>query len=380
MTCIDPLVVPGPPAGSIGKMPEAPNNTPANESTRGATRARSTERNKPVCDRECSATKRDERDIQEKAEATIDELADCLPNWVVTVGVGKVQANHSENPPADPEAPADPVQIARVDEFPIRPIRRGRVLARREESSTSETALSCQLRTTSARSRARERCCGRIYPEDCRVGERPASPLSEPVEHETSQPRVTGPPPGSLFRLRGHCFGGTLFRRPDSLFANLILGPALLTVSRSASPHRSRVLGDQNAGGLLPRPARPRACGRICRLIAAGRCSGRHRQRDRPSQWPQPERTAAGTPPLFTARGRLRELRAHYGRTRYRILYQRSGNLFILLHAIAKYSGAVQTADIRIAQERFRDFKARMSRRPRVPPRAAGHDAPPRRR
>lgn len=78
--------------------------------------------------------------------------------------------------------------------------------------------------------------------------------------------------------------------------------------------------------------------------------------------------------------GELRELRAHYGRTRYRILYQRSGNLFILLHAIAKHSGAVPTADIRIAQDRFRDFKARMSKRPRVPPRAAGHDAPPRRR
>lgn len=78
--------------------------------------------------------------------------------------------------------------------------------------------------------------------------------------------------------------------------------------------------------------------------------------------------------------GELRELRAHHGRIRYRILYQRSGNLFILLHAIAKYTGAVPTADIRTAQERFRDFKARMSRRPRVPPRAAGHDAPPRRR
>ena len=78
--------------------------------------------------------------------------------------------------------------------------------------------------------------------------------------------------------------------------------------------------------------------------------------------------------------GELRELRAHYGRTRYRILYQRSGNLFILLHAIAKHSGAVPTADIRTAKERFRDFKARMSRRPRVPPRAAGHDAPPRQR
>lgn len=78
--------------------------------------------------------------------------------------------------------------------------------------------------------------------------------------------------------------------------------------------------------------------------------------------------------------GELRELRAHYGRTRYRILYQRSGNLFILLHAIAKYSGAVPTADIRTAQERFRDFKARMSKRPRVHHERLVMMPPPRRR
>jgi phage-related protein len=37
--------------------------------------------------------------------------------------------------------------------------------------------------------------------------------------------------------------------------------------------------------------------------------------------------------------GQLRELRCHYGRDLYRILYQRSGNLFVLLHAIEKRTG-----------------------------------------
>lgn len=31
--------------------------------------------------------------------------------------------------------------------------------------------------------------------------------------------------------------------------------------------------------------------------------------------------------------GPLRELRCHYGRAHYRVLYRRSGNLFVLLHA-----------------------------------------------
>lgn len=90
---------------------------------------------------------------------------------------------------------------------------------------------------------------------------------------------------------------------------------------------------------------------------------------------------SANAPPLAFPHssqlvGELRELRAHYGRTHYRIIYQRSGNLFILLHAVVKRSRAVPEADITIAQERFRDFKTRMSAAPRVPPRAAGHDAP----
>ena len=74
--------------------------------------------------------------------------------------------------------------------------------------------------------------------------------------------------------------------------------------------------------------------------------------------------------------GELRELRCHYGRELYRILYRRSGNLFLLLHMFRKDSCRVSEADKRIARDRWDDFKARMNAEKRQPPRAAGHDAP----
>jgi phage-related protein len=74
--------------------------------------------------------------------------------------------------------------------------------------------------------------------------------------------------------------------------------------------------------------------------------------------------------------GPLRELRCHFGRAHYRILYRRSGNLFILLQMIRKTSKAVPRAEIEIAKQRWQDFKVRMEARPRKPPRAAGSDAP----
>lgn len=76
--------------------------------------------------------------------------------------------------------------------------------------------------------------------------------------------------------------------------------------------------------------------------------------------------------------GPLRELRCHYGRTLYRILYQRSGNLFILLHALAKWSARLPEADKVLAQQHWADFKERMdvAVATRRPPRPAGHDAP----
>jgi phage-related protein len=58
--------------------------------------------------------------------------------------------------------------------------------------------------------------------------------------------------------------------------------------------------------------------------------------------------------------GELRELRCHYGRELYRILYRRSGNLIVLLHAFQKNNGAVSGRDIQEARERWEDFKKRM--------------------
>lgn len=77
--------------------------------------------------------------------------------------------------------------------------------------------------------------------------------------------------------------------------------------------------------------------------------------------------------------GGVRELRIRFANTRYRLLYQRSGNLVVLLHALEKNTGTIAAADIRIAQQRLFDFKARMNAEQRVRPRAAGHDAPSRR-
>lgn len=74
--------------------------------------------------------------------------------------------------------------------------------------------------------------------------------------------------------------------------------------------------------------------------------------------------------------GELRELRVRFAKTRYRVLYQRSANLVVLLHAFEKNTGAVSTSDKVKAQQRFADFQARMDAKPRVPPRAAGQDAP----
>jgi phage-related protein len=95
----------------------------------------------------------------------------------------------------------------------------------------------------------------------------------------------------------------------------------------------------------------------------------------RPPEAPPPE-----FPISSQIEGELRELRVRFANTRYRILYQRSGNLIVLLHAFEKGSGAVPVADKQLAQQRMADFVARMDAQPGEPPRAAGHDAPPRAR
>ncbi len=74
--------------------------------------------------------------------------------------------------------------------------------------------------------------------------------------------------------------------------------------------------------------------------------------------------------------GELRELRCHVGSEHYRVLYRRSKQLIILLHAFRKSTAKVPPSEIAIAEDRWGDFKERMEARPRKPPRAAGHDAP----
>lgn len=74
--------------------------------------------------------------------------------------------------------------------------------------------------------------------------------------------------------------------------------------------------------------------------------------------------------------GELRELRCHFGRRLFRIIYRRSHNLFILLHIFEKASQEVPKREIEIALARWEDFTQRMDASPRRPPRAAGPDAP----
>jgi phage-related protein len=90
---------------------------------------------------------------------------------------------------------------------------------------------------------------------------------------------------------------------------------------------------------------------------------------------------ADSLPPLAFPRtshiaGGLRELRCHFGNELYRILYRRSGNLFVLLHMIRKNSRTVPTNDIELAERRWQDFRERMDAPKRRGLRPAGKDAP----
>jgi phage-related protein len=58
------------------------------------------------------------------------------------------------------------------------------------------------------------------------------------------------------------------------------------------------------------------------------------------------------------------------------VLYRRSKNLIILLHVFRKDTGRMPEAEIKLAEARWADFKARMDALNRKPPRAAGRDAP----
>lgn len=74
--------------------------------------------------------------------------------------------------------------------------------------------------------------------------------------------------------------------------------------------------------------------------------------------------------------GELRELRCHFGRQLFRVLYRRSDRLLVLLHIFSKRTAKLSASEITLAQARWDDFKKRMEADPRWPPRAAGHDAP----
>jgi len=88
--------------------------------------------------------------------------------------------------------------------------------------------------------------------------------------------------------------------------------------------------------------------------------------RDPPAEFPATSQIA----------GELRELRVRFAKTRYRVLYQRSRNLMILLHIFEKNTGTVAASDRRKAEARMLDFRVRMDASPRRRPRAAGRDAP----
>jgi phage-related protein len=85
-------------------------------------------------------------------------------------------------------------------------------------------------------------------------------------------------------------------------------------------------------------------------------------------------------PPNFPissqVQGDMRELRVRFADTRYRLLYERSDKLVVLLHITEKNTKKLPAADREIALKRSKDFRERMNASPRVPPRAAGHDAP----
>lgn len=78
--------------------------------------------------------------------------------------------------------------------------------------------------------------------------------------------------------------------------------------------------------------------------------------------------------------GELRELRCHYGRKLYRILYIRSEQFVVLLHVFDKHGAHVPEADKQLARERWADFRSRLAATRRQPPSPIGRNAPRRRR
>jgi phage-related protein len=57
--------------------------------------------------------------------------------------------------------------------------------------------------------------------------------------------------------------------------------------------------------------------------------------------------------------GEFRELRCHYGSELYRVIYRRSGNLFVLLHMFHKDTGTAPEAQLRRALGRLQGAHGR---------------------
>lgn len=74
--------------------------------------------------------------------------------------------------------------------------------------------------------------------------------------------------------------------------------------------------------------------------------------------------------------GELRELRPDMGNLHYRILYRRSQNVFVLLHAFLKLTARIPQSEINTANARWDDLVTRMNEDPRRRPRPIGTDAP----
>jgi phage-related protein len=132
-----------------------------------------------------------------------------------------------------------------------------------------------------------------------------------------------------------------------------------------------------HAGRLLPRRARCRAGDLFIEELPPRRAAKIDAYIEEHLNGMPPDAPPPGFPITSQIDGELRELRVRFADTRYRVLYQRSGNLIVLLHAIEKHTGALSTSDIDLAKRRMADFKRRMDAEGRVPPRAAGQDAPP---
>jgi phage-related protein len=90
----------------------------------------------------------------------------------------------------------------------------------------------------------------------------------------------------------------------------------------------------------------------------------------------RPVRAVPAVPELEPGEGELRELRPDMGRTHYRLLYRRSNDLFIILHAFIKRGRSIDQAEIDVANRRWQDFKNRMDADPRRAPSAIGRAAP----